>query len=134
MKLNTKIILSIILISVLLILLAGCFCVPGGEPPTISSTPITYICPCDPPNTIYKYDITAEDTDSTDLNFILVQYPENMTITKTGPKSATISWAANCYEIQKCFECSYNIEIKVSDGCSDVFQSYLLQVREGDCP
>jgi len=132
MKLSTKIILPIILISSLLILLTGCFCV-SDAPPTITSTPNTYICPVDPPNTIYTYDITATDTDSADLTFVLVQYPENMTITKTGPKSATISWVANCTESQKCFECSYNIEIKVSDECSDVFQSYILQVKEYDC-
>jgi hypothetical protein len=133
MKLSYKTILPIILISALLILLAGCLGVPNA-PPTITSTPDTYICPCDPPNTIYEYYITAEDTDSTDLNFVLVQYPENMTITKTGPYSATISWAANCTESQKCFSCSYNIKIKVSDEYSEVFESYILQVQEEDCP
>jgi len=107
--------------------------ITGNAPPVITSTPDTYICPVDPPNTIYTYNITATDTDSADLTFVLVKYPENMTITKNGPKSATISWAANCSDSQKCFSCQYDIKIKVSDECSEVFQSYTLRVKEYSC-
>ena len=94
--------------------------------PIITSVAITNICY----NTTYTYNITATDTDSADLTFALVNYPEHMTINKTGPYSATISWAAKCTDSQKCTcPCTYNIKIKVSDECSKVYQTYTLHVN-----
>jgi len=113
----------------------------GNVAPNITSTPSTFICPWSiwkpgsgwVPNTYY-YDVKAEDSDSAILTFELVDYPENMTITKTGDKTAQIKWNPNCSDVQKCYSCCYWVEIKVTDDClAEDTQRYQLCTKSDQC-
>lgn len=74
----------------------------------------------------YEYNVVAEDSDSDDLTFALGDHPDTMTISKTGPKTATINWTGTCGSGW----CTYDVEVIVSDECSEDVQSYTIYVYE----
>ena len=145
MKLSTKIILPIILISALLILLNGCSgtvpdgciltcgdtsnCTIGGiifinHAPEISNPPVLGQM-VDILQT-YTYDVDATDVDGDTLTYSLTDNPNGMVI---DPSTGVITWPfANCLCLgltemgavltkgDRCYKlCDINVTVKVSD-------------------
>ena len=152
MKLSTKIILPIILISALLILLAGCFLTPGdtsictiggitciNHAPEISNSPILEQM-VDILQT-YTYDVNATDVDGDTLTYSLTSKPNGMVIDSS---TGEITWTwADCEGLtelgavlakgDRCHKlCDINVTVKVSDDgcCESLFaeESFIVEV------
>ena len=152
MKLSTKIILPIILISALSILLAGCLLTPGD---TSSCTIGGIICINHAPEIsnppvlgqkvdiyqTYTYDVDATDVDGDTLTYSLTTKPNGMSINST---TGVITWPwANCSGLtemgsvltkgDRCHKlCDINVTVKVSDDgcCESLFdeESFIVEV------
>ena len=152
MKLSTKIILPIILISALSILLAGCLLTPGD---TSSCTIGGIICINHAPEIsnppvlgqkvdiyqTYTYDVDATDVDGDNLTYSLTDNPNGMVI---DPSTGVITWPfANCLGLtemgsvltkgDRCHKlCDINVTVKVSDDgcCESLFdeESFIVEV------
>ncbi len=140
MKLSTKIILPIILISALSILLAGCLLTPGdtssctvggiiciNHAPEISNTPVLGQM-VDILQT-YTYDVNATDVDGDTLTYSLTNKPNGMVIDSS---TGEITWPfADCEGLtelgavltkgDRCHKlCDINVTVEVSDdGCCE---------------
>ena len=152
MKMNVKTILPLLLISVLSILLAGCFLTPGNtsiciidgiicinHAPEISNPPVLGQM-VDILQT-YTYDVDATDVDGDTLTYSLTDNPNGMVI---DPTTGVITWPeANCVVTtelglvltkgDRCHKwCDINITVKVTDdGCCESLSdevSFLVEV------
>ena len=121
MKLSTKIILPIILISALLILLVGCF-------PTINKVPIITSTPSTLAEVdgLYTYDVNATDPDGDTLTYSLAVKPDGMTIVSA---TGVISWTPTTAQIG-----DNPVTVKVSDGALDITQNFTIVVSEAAEP
>ena len=152
MKMNVKTILPLLLISVLSILLAGCFLTPGNtsiciidgiicinHAPEISNPPVLGQM-VDILQT-YTYDVNATDVDGDTLTYSLTNNPNGMVI---DPSTGVITWpSANCEGLtelgavltkgDRCYKlCDINVTVKVSDDgcCESLFdeESFIVEV------
>jgi len=133
MKLSTKIILPIILISALLILLTGCF----NSSPVINNLPPTTVQKVDIWQT-YTYDVDATDFDWDTLTYSLTDNPNGMVI---DPSTGVITWPfANCLGLtemgsvltkgDRCYcLCDINVTVYVTDfGLLFDEESFIVEV------